>query len=117
MGSLHEVSNTLGVGLLEVGLDGSHVTLEVSTIGLLIERSGAQVVAILQVVDGLGVSGDGGLLSLLSVGLNVAILSDDDALQRYNNEGTNQARVSAMDQRDQIFKSRKKIEPTLLVLS
>lgn len=83
LGSLHEFSNTLGVGLLEMGLDGSHVLLKVSSVGLLIERSGGQVVTILQVVDGLGVRLKGSLLSFLSVGLNVVSLSDGDVLKEY----------------------------------
>lgn len=88
LGSLHEVSDAVGVGLLQVGLNGGHVTLEVRSVGLLVEGGGLQVVAVLQVVDGLGICWEGGILTFFSVGLNVALLSDDDRLMAWD-RGTN----------------------------
>jgi len=81
LSSLHEVSNTLGVGLLEVGLDGTHVGLQVSTIGLLVEGGGQEMVAIFEVVDGFGIRGQRSILALFSVGLHIGLLSDNDVLQ------------------------------------
>lgn len=80
LGALHKVSDTLGSSLLQVSLNGTHVLLEVGTIRLLVERGGLETVAVLEVVDGLSVGGQYGLLAFLQVGLDIRVLRDHNVL-------------------------------------
>merc|ERR1712032_830555 len=80
LGTLLESRDTVRVGLLELGLDSLHVTLEVGEVGLLVERSALETERVDNVVDLLGTIGHG-LLHLLggrvSSNVNITLLDED----------------------------------------